>query len=305
MGSAGAGVERHVVGDAVVVGVAASTPAVVADDFDVLLTAQPRPPRPWVTGSLDDLGRAVERAPVAATALVHVLRAVELLEVPAALTVESMAYSMLQRGEGFQRWLGARPRRQRAPLDADVVRLARRDGRLEIVLHRPELHNAFNAAMRDALVEAFELVAVDPSITEVDLRGAGASFCSGGDLDEFGLAGDAGAAHVLRIAQSVGRRVDACRDRVSAHIHGACIGAGIEIAAFAGRVIADPDTQIRLPELAMGLIPGAGGTVSLSRRIGRQRTAWLALTGQVLDAETARRWGLVDAVSTATAHRSA
>jgi enoyl-CoA hydratase/carnithine racemase len=74
------------------------------------------------------------------------------------------------------------------------------------------------------------------------------------------------------------------------------IGAGLEIAAFAGRVVARPDAWFQLPELKYGLIPGAGGTVSLPRRIGRQRTALLALSMQRLSAKTAHAWGLVDAV---------
>jgi enoyl-CoA hydratase/carnithine racemase len=77
-------------------------------------------------------------------------------------------------------------------------------------------------------------------------------------------------------------------------VHGACVGAGVELPAFASRVVADPGARFRLPEVAMGLVPGAGGTVSLPRRIGRQRTCRLALTGEWLDAETALRWGLVD-----------
>jgi len=61
-------------------------------------------------------------------------------------------------------------------------------------------------------------------------------------------------------------------------------------------VLAAPDTAIALPELLLGLIPGAGGTVSLPRRIGRHRTARLALTGERLDARTALDWGLIDAI---------
>jgi enoyl-CoA hydratase/carnithine racemase len=61
-------------------------------------------------------------------------------------------------------------------------------------------------------------------------------------------------------------------------------------------VSAAPDAFFELPELAMGLVPGAGGTASLPRRIGRQRTAWLALSGERIDARTALRWGLVDAI---------
>jgi enoyl-CoA hydratase/carnithine racemase len=85
-------------------------------------------------------------------------------------------------------------------------------------------------------------------------------------------------------------------DRYTFHLHGACIGAGIELPAFAGRVVAKPNTYFRLPEVDMGLIPGAGGCVSIPRRIGRQRTNWLAITGIELNAETALVWGLIDAV---------
>jgi enoyl-CoA hydratase/carnithine racemase len=295
-----AGIETYVLAGAVVVGVAQGTPALALDGYDVLLTATPDPPRPWVPAtSIADLECAVHAAPAAATALVEVLRATESLPVAAALTVESMAYSMLQHGDTFRRWLRANTPRRPHPTGADPVRLERDDARLDISLHRPEVHNALNAAMRDALCDAFDLVAVDPSINEVHLRGDGPSLCSGGDLAEFGIATDAGAAHLLRVDRSVGRRLHDNTSKVTAHLHGSCVGAGIEIAAFAKRVVADPDTAIRLPEVGMGLIPGAGGTASIPRRIGRHRAAYLALTGIPLDATTAAAWGLVDELAPA------
>jgi len=58
-----------------------------------------------------------------------------------------------------------------------------------------------------------------------------------------------------------------------------------------------PDATLGLPELALGLIPGAGGTVSITRRIGRWRTAYLVLSGKFIDPATALQWGLVDALS--------
>jgi enoyl-CoA hydratase/carnithine racemase len=84
---------------------------------------------------------------------------------------------------------------------------------------------------------------------------------------------------------------------VEVRLHGACVGAGIELPAYAHRVVAAPDTRILLPEVAMGLIPGAGGTVSIPRRIGRWRTLFLALSGDAVDAATALSWGLVDAIA--------
>lgn len=294
MASSPVAVETRVLAGGVVVGVAEDAPAGVEDGYDVLLTERSDPPRPWVQASLADVTASVVAAPDAALALVHVLRVTEPLPVREALLVESMAYSMLQHGAVFQAWLAQRARPPARPQVMDPIRLVRADDVLDVVLHRAEVHNALNAAMRDALVEAFALVAADPSITEVHLRGEGPSFCSGGDLAEFGLARDAAAAHRVRVDRSVGHCVHEHAARVTAHLHGACIGAGIEISAFAGRVLARADTTIRLPEVAMGLIPGAGGTVSLPRRIGRHRTAFLALSGRALDAETACRWGLVD-----------
>ena len=61
-----------------------------------------------------------------------------------------------------------------------------------------------------------------------------------------------------------------------------------------GQVVARGFAFFRLPEVGMGLVPGAGGTVSVTRRIGRHRTAWLALTGARLDVDMAIAWGLVD-----------
>jgi enoyl-CoA hydratase/carnithine racemase len=287
--------------NAVVVGVAEGVPGVPTEHFDVLLTNAPDAPAPWAhCASLDaavaELDAAVRAAPVAATTLVQVLRATERLPVAAALTVESMAYSMLQHGETFRSWLRSRPG-PRARTDSQApVRLDRDGDRLDVVLDRPHVHNAFNAAMRDALCEAFAVARYDDSITEVHLRGDGPSFCSGGDLSEFGIATDAAHAHLVRIERSVGRAIHDVAPRVTAHLHGACIGAGIELSAFAGRVVAEPGTEVRLPEVAMGLVPGAGGTASIPRRIGRHRTAFLALTGTTLDARTALEWRLVDEI---------
>jgi enoyl-CoA hydratase/carnithine racemase len=150
--------------------------------------------------------------------------------------------------------------------------------------------------MRDALCEALAIAVADASIARVVLRGAGPAFCSGGDLDEFGTLPDPATAHAVRCARHAGRLIAACGSRIQVHVHGACVGAGIELPAFAGRVVAAPDARFRLPELAMGLVPGAGGTASIPRRIGRQRAAEWALVGSEIDARTALAWGLVDAL---------
>lgn len=84
--------------------------------------------------------------------------------------------------------------------------------------------------------------------------------------------------------------------KFEARVHGAVMGGGLELAAFAGYIVADPDSAFLLPEMSMGLLPGAGGTVSVSRRIGRWRTAWAVVSGVTFGAAQALEWGLVDEV---------
>ena len=145
--------------------------------------------------------------------------------------------------------------------------------------------------MRDALVEALAIATHDPSVTVVHLRGAGDSFCSGGDLEEFGTRSDPATAHLVRMLASPARSMAEVADRLVAHLHGHAAGSGIELAAFAGRVVATRSTRISLPEVGLGLIPGAGGTVSLPRRIGRHRTLRLALDPGSIDADHRTRLG--------------
>ena len=257
---------------------------------------------PWI-GLLDvdsEVARLHDRIsanPVAAATLVQVLRAGRGVAVPAGLIIESLAYSALQGGPEFGAWLASRPAPSARAGGEEPVLLDREDARLVVTLNRPAVHNAYDAAMRDGLYQALAVAAADPTITEVDLFGAGPSFCSGGDLTEFGTFANPAGAHLVRTGQSPARLLFQLADRVTAHLHGSCIGSGMELPAFAGRVLADPATRFQLPELAMGLIPGAGGTVSVSRRIGFQRTAWLVLSGRFIDAATAQAWGLVDRVS--------
>ena len=242
------------------------------------------------------LDEAARRSPRAALVLRDVLRTTPLLPVQAALDVESYAYSTLLGGPEFARWLAGRGPRPLPPDVADPVLVDRTGATLRITLNRPERRNAYGRLLRDALVDALRLAVLDDGIARVVLDGAGPAFCSGGDLDEFGTAPDPATAHLVRTRGGAGRLVHRLRDRIEVRVHGACVGAGIEIPAFAGRVTAAPDAVFRLPEAAMGLIPGAGGTVSIPRRVGRWRTLYLALSGRALDAATARDWGLVDAV---------
>jgi enoyl-CoA hydratase/carnithine racemase len=242
------------------------------------------------------LVQAAAAAPAAAALLAQVLRCTVDLPVEQALLVESAAYSLLLTGPEFRHWLETRTVPRPATDDGPAV-VVRRDGALlELTLDRPSVRNAYDAAVRDGLAEGLAVALLDRSVGKVLLRGNGPSFCSGGDLRDFGTSTDLVRAHGIRTTRSPGALLHALADRTEVWVHGACVGAGVELPAFAGRVVARRDAFFRLPELAMGTIPGAGGTVSLPRRIGAGRTLLLALSGLTLGADDALRWGLVDDV---------
>ncbi|CAA0124831.1 2,3-dehydroadipyl-CoA hydratase [Mycolicibacterium vanbaalenii] len=285
--------------------VALGTPS---DEATFTLTEDPCDDRRAVTvasvsESLDELTHRCRRWPEAAAVCDDVLRALD----PQGSTftgvvTESLAYSTLQSGSEFARWLAERGP-ARVPEIANPVQAHRDGGRLVIRFNRPQRHNAFSTDARAALLEALDVARLDPSVNEVVLAGNGPSFCSGGDLAEFGTFTDPAGAHLARtrhspalaLADITARLGRACR----AEIHGQVQGSGLEMAAFCGWVRCHPDAVLGLPELRLGLIPGAGGTVSITRRIGRWRTAYLVLSGRDVDPVTALRWGLVDEVGAA------
>lgn len=242
---------------------------------------------------LDAVAATVERCPLASFAFAALLRGAP-RPVDDGLLLESATYSALQGGPELAAWLATRARKVRPP-EGDPVAVERADGVLRITLQRPHVRNALDAAMREALLDALAVAEAEPDL-QVELRGAGPDFCAGGDLDEFGTFEDPASAHRLRLERSVARVLARLSARTTAHLHGHCAGSGIELPAFAARVLAAPGTEVRLPELALGLVPGAGGTVSITARIGRHRTALLGLTGAPVDADTALAWGLVDEV---------
>jgi len=237
----------------------------------------------------------IAHAPLAAAALVQILRTTASLPVGDALTVESLAYATLQAGPEFRGWLaGFRSPDRPATGDVPPVLAERSGDRLTIVLNRPARRNALSVEVRDALCEALELAVADPSIRTVSISGAGRCFSVGGDLVEFGTAPDPATAHAVRTIRMPARLLAECADRAEFRLHGACIGAGVELPAFGRRVVARANSFFQLPEITFGLIPGAGGCVSLPRRIGQQRTAYLALSARRISAVTALRWGLID-----------
>jgi len=248
--------------------------------------------------ALAPLLASIEAAPIAAAALVQVLRATEKLTLYEALVLESMAYATLQGGRENRTWLAARRPPSPALVESGPPVIAERDGdRLRLTLNRPAQRNAITMEMRDALADALRFPALDETIRAITLTGAGKCFSTGGALEEFGTAPDQATAHAVRTMRGPAFALVPVAARVRAHVHGACIGAGAELASLCGHVAARPGSFFQLPEIRFGLIPGAGGTAGFSRRIGRQRTAWMALSARRIGAEKALAWGLIDEIS--------
>lgn len=266
---------------------AAEDPGPVAAACDVRLESADEAPA---------LIARIQHAPIAAGVLVQLLRATETLDVEPALVAESLAYATLQAGPEFAHWLAAHEPEVPAPDEGPPVDAQREGDILRLVLNRPSSRNAMSVEMRDALVEALQLVLADETIREVRFSARGKCFSTGGELAEFGTAPDPATAHAVRQLAVPGRLLAQCGERVHVRVHGACVGSGIEFPAFARHITAARDAWFQLPELEFGLIPGAGGCVSIARRIGRQRTALLALSGKRITAVKAADWGLVDAI---------
>lgn len=244
--------------------------------------------------TLDGLVRNIVTHPRAAAVIVQLLRMLPGLPPAMALDAESLAYATLQAGGEHLDWLAAQPAAVQHP--AGAVRLDRHDAALDIVLDRPDAGNAIDRGMRDGLHDALMLAAADPSIEQVRLRATGRTFSLGADLAEFGTTRDPALAHAIRRLTLPSRAAALCAGKLEVHVQGGCVGAGLEIAAWAARLVATPDAWFHLPELGMGILPGAGGCVSLSRRIGRQRAALMVLSGRRISARKALEWGLVDAL---------
>jgi len=241
--------------------------------------------------------RNIDANPLAAMTLVQLLRHNEDVTPEQGLFAESLAYASLQAGVEFSQAMKSVRTASRIVEPSDpVVLVDRCDDELRIALNRPHARNAYSSAMRDSLYEALQLLQLEGGLRRAIVSGEGSCFCIGGDLSEFGTVTDASTAHAIRSTRGIAQLLLQLHSRLEFHLHSACIGAGIELPAFAARVVADKSTFVQLPEIKLGLLPGAGGTVSIPRRIGRHRTAYLALSARRITAATALQWGLIDAI---------
>jgi len=172
-----------------------------------------------------------------------------------------------------------------------------------ITLDRPEARNAYSEPMLCQLLGALDAADHDSAIRCAVLTGAGKGFHSGGDVkamkERSGMfAGDATELRerYQRGIQAIPRRIAEFRKPLIAAVHGAAIGAGLDLACMCDLRIAASSAQFGSTFVKVGLVPGDGGAFFLSRTVGFPRALELMLTGRLVDADEALRLGLVHEV---------
>lgn len=177
------------------------------------------------------------------------------------------------------------------------VQLDRADGVATLWLDRADKRNALDGAMMTAVAGALDEVGGDRGVRVLVLRGRGAAFSSGIDhallADTFQATQRSPFLHLHYQLQDVGNRLARLHQPVIAALHGACIGMALELVLAADLRIASEDCVLGLPEIAFGLVPDVGGTTRLVRACGEPRARELILTGRLVKARTAERYGLV------------
>jgi 3-hydroxyacyl-CoA dehydrogenase len=167
----------------------------------------------------------------------------------------------------------------------------RREGPVAVVLANNPPVNVITAAVRRDLRDAFAQIATDPTVQSVVLACAGSTFFSGADISEFGS--DPG---VIEDFNATCDAIEQCEQPVLAAIQGFAFGAGLELALSCHYRLSTPTAKVGLPEVTLGVLPGAGGTQRAPRLMGAAEALKLILGGGPLSASVACQKGLIDEV---------
>lgn len=165
-----------------------------------------------------------------------------------------------------------------------------------LTINRPDKLNALNAAVHREGVSALEELANDDSVRVAVIKGAGEkSFVAGADISEF-VENSPEQQRNIMLSRSLFNAVDVFPKPVIAMINGFCLGGGNELAMACDLRICSEKSRFSQPEINLGIMCGGGGTQRLTRLIGETRAMQLILTGDMIDAQTALQFGLVNAV---------
>ncbi len=171
-----------------------------------------------------------------------------------------------------------------------VTDLTNHDGVAVLTVNSPPV-NALSAAVRAGILQGIERAGADASVTAVVLACAGRTFIAGADITEFGKP------MVEPSLHAVIKAIEACPKPVVAAIHGTALGGGLETALGCHYRMAVPSAKLGLPEVKLGLLPGAGGTQRLPRVVGVEQALEMVTSGTPIGAKAALDKGMVDALA--------
>jgi enoyl-CoA hydratase/carnithine racemase len=180
---------------------------------------------------------------------------------------------------------------------ASIVLTTDADGVRTITLNRPEVRNAFNSALYRAAGEAFDAADADDTVRVIVFTGAGPGFSAGQDLKEMAALGARVGDDPEGAAEDHGFRtfidaIERCSKPVIAAVHGPAVGIGTTLLPYCDLVVVADDARLRLPFVPLGVVPEAGSSFTIPAIVGRQRSAWLLLSGDWLDGPGAVEAGL-------------
>ncbi len=180
---------------------------------------------------------------------------------------------------------------------ASPVELERQGAVATLWLSRESKRNALDSSLMRALAAAVDEAGADPQIRVLVLRGRGPVFSSGIDhsllLEIFTAAKQQPFLHLHYELQDTFHRMARLQKPVIAALHGVCVGMALELALAADIRLASAECVVGLPEIAFGIVPDVGGTTRLVRAVGEPRARELVLSGRLLRAATAERYGLL------------
>jgi enoyl-CoA hydratase len=168
------------------------------------------------------------------------------------------------------------------------------DGFAVVQLNRPDVLNALSMAMMTELVTVLEQLDADPAVRCIVLTGNDRAFAAGADIREMA---DASAVEML-LRDQFARwdRIRRVKTPLIAAVAGFALGGGCELAMACDMIIAAEGARFGQPEINIGVMPGAGGTQRLTRAVGKAKALEMVLTGRMITAEEALRWGLINSI---------
>jgi len=175
-----------------------------------------------------------------------------------------------------------------------TILVTKENGYAVVQFNRPDVLNALNMALMSELVDAFQELDKDDEVRAIVLTGNEKAFAAGADIKE--MAGASAVDMLIRDQFAKWDKIRKIKKPIIAAVSGFALGGGCEVAMSCDMIVASETAKFGQPEINIGVMPGAGGTQRLTRAVGKAKAMEMVLTGGMISADEALRWGLVNRV---------